>query len=290
VSASSLAFPFDRPETAGAIDRLLAPLALLGAQLAYSAPALVLVLASWAGKAGGLKGREMLLLPAAPFDRSLLLITFFLPLLAAGLSVGVAGRWGRVEALGSMFIALGPAMLALASPMRLVAVNRLAIAVAAVIVVAPPVMSGFYGPLRQLFGDAQHGGEGDREAAARIAAEWEALAGRPLSLIVATFTDGGKISTALTQQPSVMIDGRFDRAPWVTPDRIDREGALVLWRAGRVEDCVALPPELVREIGGPLVALDPVPGAGSVFCRAAILPGQASAASIPLLAWARESR
>lgn len=276
INDGSLAFPFARPAAEG-IDRLLAPLTMIAIQIAFAAPALMLVATSWLG--GRIAKAPRLVTPktVSGFDRSFLLVTFFLPLALSVLIVIASAIWSRDEALGSMFIAMGPAILALRKPGKPIPVSRFGAILAGLIIVLPPIASGLNAPLQRLI----NGNAGDldisyRDAAEDVAARWDRATDAPLDLIIATFRDGGRIAVELQPQPSVMIDGMFSRAPWVTPERIAAEGALIAWIIEDAPSTCNSPPErLLEEIDASAMRrLDPVPiePGSETFCLAMLPP------------------
>lgn len=275
VDASSLRYGFDRPEALG-LDRLLAPIVLLAIQLLFIVPALLMIGAERVGPRLADVRKTVAPSPPTVFDRRLLLLTFLIPLAFAAMSVLIAGRWGRPEALGSMFIALGPTLMALRVPVRPIRLTRIAVLAAAFVILVPPIVSGFTAHIRYwITGEIPAQGVSYRATADQIAAEWQVSTGSPLTIIAASFMDGGRIALELEPQPSVMIDGRFDHSPWVTPERIATEGLLVVWQRPADEPCGAPPDDLTEHLNRPaMVDRDPVvvDETGERFCRAALLP------------------
>jgi hypothetical protein len=51
--------------------------------------------------------------------------------------------------------------------------------------------------------------------------------------------------------PSILTDGDMKLSPWITPERLKREGALIVWVA---ESLTAPPPAKVQSLFGPLPA------------------------------------
>lgn len=62
--------------------------------------------------------------------------------------------------------------------------------------------------------------------AAVFAAETHA----PLRIVAADGWLAGLVAMDARPRPSVFIDASFEKSPWVTPQRLARQGALVLWR------------------------------------------------------------
>ncbi len=70
----------------------------------------------------------------------------------------------------------------------------------------------------------------DREVAQKFALIWRKDTRRPLRIVAADGWLGGLIAMGVAPRPSVWIDASFAKSPWVTPESLKRDGALVLWR------------------------------------------------------------
>lgn len=64
--------------------------------------------------------------------------------------------------------------------------------------------------------------------------------GRPLQIVAADGWLGGLTAMRAPSRPSVLTDGNMQEAPWITPDRLAHEGALVLWHGEK-----PVPPQLL---------------------------------------------
>jgi 4-amino-4-deoxy-L-arabinose transferase-like glycosyltransferase len=80
-----------------------------------------------------------------------------------------------------------------------------------------------------------------RELSQDFAAAWQNQVHRPLRIVAADGWLGGLVAMGAHPRPSVWIDASSVKSPWITPERVAREGALVLWRV-RTND--APPPAL----------------------------------------------
>ncbi|MGH6889767.1 MAG: glycosyltransferase family 39 protein [Rhizomicrobium sp.] len=69
---------------------------------------------------------------------------------------------------------------------------------------------------------------------------------QPLRIVAANGWIGGLVAMETRPRPSVFIDASFEKSPWITPQRLARQGALVLWR---VRDGNAPPAALARLAG-----------------------------------------
>jgi 4-amino-4-deoxy-L-arabinose transferase-like glycosyltransferase len=63
-----------------------------------------------------------------------------------------------------------------------------------------------------------------------FAATWTKLEHRSLEIVAADGWTAGLVAMDAQPRPSVWIDGSFAKSPWITPDRVAQDGALVLWR------------------------------------------------------------
>jgi len=70
----------------------------------------------------------------------------------------------------------------------------------------------------------------DRAMAQTFAAAWEQQTHRPLSIVASDGWLGGLIAMRLQPRASIYIDGDPRHAPWIAPQRLAREGALVVWQ------------------------------------------------------------
>ncbi|MGH6878133.1 MAG: glycosyltransferase family 39 protein, partial [Rhizomicrobium sp.] len=81
----------------------------------------------------------------------------------------------------------------------------------------------------------------DRHLSQGFAAIWQDETHRPLEIVAADGWLGGLVAMGTRPRPSVWIDASFIKSPWITPKKVAREGALVLWR---IRTGNAPPPEL----------------------------------------------
>ena len=73
----------------------------------------------------------------------------------------------------------------------------------------------------------------DRAMAETFDTAWQANVHRPLSIVAGDGWLAGLIATRSTPRASVFIDADRHHAPWITPARLAREGALVVWQTGK---------------------------------------------------------
>ena len=70
----------------------------------------------------------------------------------------------------------------------------------------------------------------DRAMAKTFSAEWQAHTHAPIHIIAGNAWLAGLIAMRMTHRPSVFIDASFYKSPWITQNRLRREGALVVWQ------------------------------------------------------------
>jgi hypothetical protein len=70
----------------------------------------------------------------------------------------------------------------------------------------------------------------DRAMAKSFSSEWHAHIHRPLDIVAGNAWLAGLVAMRMTHRPSVFIDASFYKSPWITPDRLRRDGALVIWQ------------------------------------------------------------
>jgi 4-amino-4-deoxy-L-arabinose transferase-like glycosyltransferase len=91
----------------------------------------------------------------------------------------------------------------------------------------------------------------DRAIAAAFADGYRAATGCTLRIVAGSGWLAGLVAMRSDPRPSVLLDGDLAASPWVTPQRIDRQGLLVVWEIGReqaIADRLAQLPRF-REVG-----------------------------------------
>jgi hypothetical protein len=81
---------------------------------------------------------------------------------------------------------------------------------------------------------------------------FRAATGRELRIVVGSTWFAGNVAFYSPDRPSVLIDGDFRLSPWISQERLRREGALVVWPAAPTGDWTPYPgqhelPTLSRE-------------------------------------------
>lgn len=70
----------------------------------------------------------------------------------------------------------------------------------------------------------------DRALAERFSRLWHSKMAQPLEIVAGDAWLAGLIALRETPRPSVFTDGNYSEAPWITPQRLKRAGALVVWQ------------------------------------------------------------
>jgi 4-amino-4-deoxy-L-arabinose transferase-like glycosyltransferase len=68
-----------------------------------------------------------------------------------------------------------------------------------------------------------------QEMSQRFEAVWDAETKAPLQLVAGDALEGGLIALTAKHRPSLLIDMEARRTPWITADRVARDGLLVIW-------------------------------------------------------------
>jgi hypothetical protein len=103
----------------------------------------------------------------------------------------------------------------------------------------------------------------DRTLAGTSASIWQAQTHRPLRIVASDGWLGGLIAMRADPRPSVWIDASYAKSPWITPEAVARDGALVVWR---MKNGTSPPPALaqlpgLRFVGVKSFAWPETPGA-----------------------------
>lgn len=223
----TLKFAASRAQPLTPIGRVASPVRFLASQLLDIAVALVV-----AGFAGILS-RGSLYRLARPGDETLrfllwlglgpILICTALPLFTG---MGLRDEWGT-----QMWDLIGLVIVYPAGPLwQRVSMKRLARAVVVLFVLLPVAyaLASTYVPHWQ--GRHPRTQWPDRAMAARFAGLWQKQTGKPLRIVAGDGWLAGLIALRSTPRLSVFTDGEYSEAPWITPARLSRDGALVVWQ------------------------------------------------------------
>ncbi|HWE05850.1 MAG TPA: hypothetical protein VG274_04025, partial [Rhizomicrobium sp.] len=70
----------------------------------------------------------------------------------------------------------------------------------------------------------------DRALAGTFESIWQVETHRPLRIVAADGWLGGLIAMRSEPRPSVWTDASYAKSPWITPQAVTRDGALIVWR------------------------------------------------------------
>ncbi len=212
---------------AGVIHRVAAPFLFLISQLATLLPCLIVAIAIGLLRPVPLPSRDddnfrfLLFLGLGPA-----VITALLSLLTG---FGIRDMWGA-----PMWNLIGLLVVYAMRPRwQAASLAALCIWVAALFVILPfaYVVSTAWGP--EWRGKPSRTEWPDRAMAATFDSAWQAEMHRPLSIVAGDGWLAGLVATRSSPRASVFIDADRRHAPWITPARLAREGALVVWQTGR---------------------------------------------------------
>ena len=256
-------------EAHGIAYRLFAPLRFLLTQLIDISPALLVAAIA------GFLGREIVR-RVAPDDnlRFLGLFTVGPALLTALLSLltglGLRDMWGA-----PMWNLAGLLIVYVSRPRWPHAGwSRLAVCIAAAFIVLPLAYVLATSIVPALQGRPSRTEWPDRALAKTFDDAYLGETGKPLRIVAADGWLGGLIAMRDPSRPSVYTDGNMQESPWITPARLAREGALVIWRADR-----PVPPRLralpgLKVIGTKTFAWPGIPAAKSLAVGWGIVPAR----------------
>lgn len=73
----------------------------------------------------------------------------------------------------------------------------------------------------------------DGEMASRFETLWNNETQCDLTIVAGENWLAGLVTTNLSERPSVWIDGDYELSPWISPERVKEQGALVMWRENK---------------------------------------------------------
>ncbi len=223
----TLKFAASRAQPLTALGRVVSPLRFLASQLLDIAPALLM--AAFAG----VLSRASLHRLVRPGDETLrfllwlglgpILICVALPVVSG---MGLRDEWGT-----QMWDLIGLVIVYPAGPLwQRVSMKRLVRAVVALFVLLPVAyaLASTYVPRWQ--GRHPRTQWPDRLMAARFAELWHERTGKPLKIVAGDNWLAGLIALRSRPRLSLFTDGEYSEARWITPKRLNRDGALVVWQ------------------------------------------------------------
>ena len=114
----------------------------------------------------------------------------------------------------------------------------------------------------------------DRALARAFGGVWRQQVHLPLKIVAADGWLGGLVAMRSVPRPSVWIDADYRKAPWITPDAVTHDGALVLWRIrpDRPTPSAFTALKGIRILGQKSFSWPATPGASPLHIGYAILP------------------
>jgi 4-amino-4-deoxy-L-arabinose transferase-like glycosyltransferase len=225
------------------------PLFLLSVALNLAGLAAMLAVAGLVGPRRAVTGgpSEAPLPPIDPRAMRYLAVVTLGPLTIAIVAAGVTGSnlksaWGS-----SMFNFAGMLAIALTSErFGSTALRRIATTAACVIVIVPSAYAAVVaaGPWRA--GSPVRMTWPQKAISSRLAEVWARETGRPLRIVTGDDWIAGLVGVTAKDVPSILNRGNLVYSPWITPERIDREGMLILWDAATRR----IPPQVLPLLQG----------------------------------------
>lgn len=170
--------------------------------------------------------------PAQPEHRALrfLLLLGLGPALLTAVGAAFSGAGLRSSWGAPMVVLSGLMLVALMSNKFTAARLKRLVGGASVLIV---VVSGlYYGHMRYgvaITGKPLRGNWPQAEISRQLEGAWVEATGAPLRIVAGDIWTAGLIGLNGRNPPSVLIDGDYGKAPWVTPDEVARDGALIVW-------------------------------------------------------------
>jgi hypothetical protein len=163
--------------------------------------------------------------------------------IAAGMGSNASYKWAAPT-----LILCGPLLVA-AFPQRFnrQVLARITLAAAGLTCVLPsgaalhtlvkPCLSGK--PIRESWPQA--------EMSERFQRIWQEQVSRPMGIVAGSYWVAGLVALKPRAMPSILTDGDMRLSPWITPERLRREGALAVWE---MSGPAAQPPDNLRWLLG----------------------------------------
>jgi 4-amino-4-deoxy-L-arabinose transferase-like glycosyltransferase len=209
----------------GIVSRILLPFKFLFTQFTDLIPAILLAALA------GLFGRNMQPSPDMPDDGRFLLWMGLGPalltaLLSLAAGLGLRAMWGAPmwNLTGLIIVYFAGERATHASFVRL------AIGTLALLIIMPAIywFTTSFGPEQR--GHVARSAWPDKPMARAFDQQYQLLTGQPLQIVAGDGWLAGLIAMRSIPRASVFTDGDMKQAPWITPARLARQGALVVWR------------------------------------------------------------
>jgi 4-amino-4-deoxy-L-arabinose transferase-like glycosyltransferase len=215
---------------ARAIDYLVYPALFAGSQLMYLLPAIAMIALLVGRPGGGAAAPPMP--PVDGFARRYLTVATFGPFL---LTVGAATLTGRslVAMWGYPFwLFFGLTAIAWLRPaLDLAGLRRFAAGLAVAFVATTTIYAGselFEALWNHRMKATNFPG---RPLAAEVTRQWRGVSDRPLAFVVGEMFVASNVSVYASDHPRVFLDADRRKSPWIDPDTLRRDGAVIVWSA-----------------------------------------------------------
>ena len=206
----------------------------------------------------------------APGALRFLLIMTFGPLALATLVAAISGAkdmWGA-----PMFSLSGLIAMALVPRLTHASLKRIAV-FAALFVVGVPAVYAVVVAMKDSRNEPTRVAWPQAEIAARFTRIWREETGAPLKIVAGEPWTAGLVGTLSPDEPSIYISLNRAYSPWITDERLRREGMLVLWWDKWPIDLGALRERLPELTGGSeSFVWSSRPGAPPVTVNYAVVP------------------
>ena len=243
-----LPFTVDRPAVDGLFSRLYAGIKFLSSQVGFHAGMILVMLLAMIPKLP-LQGEPVTFELEQPsrFDKSLIVMAAFLPLILLGVMIAWTGVERPPEIGGSLVALSGLAMVMLLPSNIVVRAPRLVTSIWLLVLIGLPighvaltyaVASGSGGVPTQMWPA--------RELSKAMQSIWNGKSFRRFDIVTGDTTQAGFVATYASPRPSAFIDADFRKSPWITPERLKTSGTLVLWSTADFPRTDELPGALSR--------------------------------------------
>jgi len=205
-------------------------LGFLPIQLAHHIPMFVIMWAS------GLFGKPAEASPSAPDKRAL----HYLLLIGLGPAIlltlgGLVSASGLRTAWGAPMFNLS-GLVAVALLTNRIDERRIKAALTGALVAIVAISALYFGHMKfgyLITGKPLRGNWPQAEISETLETEWaRATNNAPLRIVAGDIWTGGLIAMSDSPPPSVLINGDYSISPWLTPEDVARDGALIVWSGG----------------------------------------------------------
>jgi hypothetical protein len=224
-------FAFDRTPLSGLAARTWGAVKFVLSQIGFHAAPIVIILLA-AFRVAPYQGDPVTLQfkPISVFDRSLVLSTAILPILMIAVLTFIASTEQRSEIGGSLVALSGLALVVLLPQRPVIRSPRLVTFLWMIALVDFPV-----GQVVSVYVKPYYGGLiataiwPARELSAAMDDIWKQHTSKPLDIVTGDYPNAGMVALYVAPRPSVFISADFRKSPWVTRERLQRSGTLVMW-------------------------------------------------------------